>query len=143
VVGRAGLGLPGARSSSCLQASWSAAELGWGPAYEAHRFPAGATIGARLPLAPGGYRLEARGEMLGSAPPDLLVRGRAPAPATAARMSRSAEMLEAVFAVVDGAESTLALSGGDPLVLSRITLTSLNLCEDLRSKSMKESTEQP
>ena len=58
------------------------AALDWGPLYEPHRHPAGAVVGARLPLPPGRYRVRSRRRRLlgGQAPvlelwPEGAVRG--------------------------------------------------------------------
>jgi hypothetical protein len=60
--------VPGWRFSAAAPAQWQAAELGWGPLYEPHRHPAGAVLGRRLPLPPGGYVVEVELQALAPAP---------------------------------------------------------------------------
>jgi hypothetical protein len=143
VLGRAGVLFPRLGLSRCPPARWSTADLGWGPAYEAHRFPDGAPIGARLPLVPGRYRFLLTGETLGPVPPSLTVQGAGTRPRAAFALSAVTGGWAAELSVLEGRETSLLFSGGSAVIIDQIELTSLNLCEDGRSKSVKESTERP
>jgi hypothetical protein len=80
VVGRPAVLQPGWNLSGASVARWSAHDLDWGPFYEPHRTPLGATIGERLRLPPGRYRLEVEAELLGGPAPWVEVRVHPPRP---------------------------------------------------------------
>src|SRR4029450_9834103 len=57
---------------------WSPEALGAPPLYEPHRHPAGASVGRRLRLPPGSYRLAVEAERLAGPPPALIVAPDSP-----------------------------------------------------------------
>ncbi len=57
VLGREALQVPAFVRTGSASGRWGPPVLGWGPLYEPHRFPDGATVGARLRLPPGSYDL--------------------------------------------------------------------------------------
>lgn len=125
VLGRPTLALP-AWHWGVVPAAWTTGDVGWGPLYEAHRFPGGASLGLRLPLRAGRYRLRVAGEVLPASAPPLLriVRepgGRQPLQAMS-RDDTGAGWL-ADFEVPAGVLATsLMLAGGGPLDVRSIRL---------------------
>jgi len=128
LAGRPALGLPGFSAFALAPARWGPEVLAWGPLFEPHRHPGGATIGERLRLPAGRYALtlDAEPQLPLSQAPELTIRGEGP------------EVLERVVGLVPAAglgwsgEFTiepgetagvrLALRGGSPFVLKAIGL---------------------
>ena len=124
VVGRPALAVPGWRPTSDAAAVWGPEVLGWGSVYEPHRHPAGAVLGDRLPLPPGRYSLRLRGERFGASLPALSVQDSpAHEPEPAAALRPEADGLAGEIVVPPGQrETTLRLTGGDPLRLDAVEL---------------------
>lgn len=125
LIGRAAWGLSPPAWSSSADAAWSLDDVGWGPTYEAHRFPAGAPIGARLPLPPGRYRLTLDVQTWpGTRPPALLVtRDKAPPAATGTPVEATATGWSAAFDVPAGWPAVdLRLRGGGPGIVQGVHL---------------------
>jgi hypothetical protein len=124
LLGRPALDLPSGAWDASAVARWAGSTAGWGPAYEPHRWPAGAPLGERLPLRPGSYRIAVDADLLGSAPPLLLVvtEGRA-AETREAELQAIAGGLAARFAVAPGESAvSLVLAGGGPLLVREVRL---------------------
>ncbi|MGE0453790.1 MAG: hypothetical protein AB7O37_12305 [Vicinamibacteria bacterium] len=130
LLGRSALHLPALRLEPAFTARWGPAALDWGPLYEPHRHADGAMLGARLPLAPGRYRLEVAVLRVAAAaePPRVLVvvPGAAPRVLTMVETTDGFATELAVGAETP-ADVTLALWGGSPLILREVRLASLNL----------------
>ncbi|MBI3932241.1 MAG: hypothetical protein HY317_02400 [Acidobacteria bacterium] len=128
VVGRSAVLWPDWRAWSRSVARWDTQVLDWGPAYEPHRHPDGAVVGARLLLRPGRYRLVLEGEAPGSgarAPALEVSPEGSAAPGQAVALVPVAGGLAAEFDVVPGARAvTLALRGGGAFVVHGVTLAS-------------------
>jgi hypothetical protein len=119
LAGRPALAVPGWHGVH--DAWWTPADLGWGPVYEPHRFPAGAVVGERLGLPRGSCSLELGIEGLGGGSPRAevqvvqgsarsgmaLVQGTAPT---------------ASFGVDGVAPVTLVLNGNGPFILKELRL---------------------
>jgi hypothetical protein len=108
-------------------AEWTPADLDWGPVYEPHRFPDGASVGERLRLPPATYRIDvvSDGSLPLEAPPELILRGEGPAAQTRhIGMRRRRDGFEARFEVFpsDTRGLRLALSGGSPFAVREIRL---------------------
>ncbi len=127
LVGRRAVGVPGFRLSSQGSGEWPADALGWGPAYEPHRFPDGAEVGRRLPLPPGRYRLTLVGEGLGrgaAAPTLAVLPDRPMAPPRLGPVVAAASGWEAGFEVRPGEGAVgLRLRGGGPILLKGLRLS--------------------
>lgn len=128
LIGRRAWAWPGGAFLESAPARWRPSELDWGPAYEPHRHPDGASIGERFQLPAGRYRLGVAAELLGESLPTLVVR---PPPGTGpsreAATTRNAGGIEARFEIAEGTtEVTLLLSRGSPLVLGELQLEALN-----------------
>lgn len=123
VLGRPTLALPAWRPGPSA-ASWTGVDLGWGPLYEAHRFPGGAVLGARLPLAPGRYLLSVSGEPLPAvAAPLLSLVGEPRAARQVQTMLWDGGAWRASLEVPLGARaSNLTLIAGGPLDVRRVAL---------------------
>jgi hypothetical protein len=120
VIGRPAIALP-AGPVVRGEAGWTTRLLDWGPAYEPHRHPSGAVLGARLPLPAGEYEVLIRGgePPSGLAPPVLHVAaGRHPVPSQG--LAASPEGLRGRFALPAPAAVTLSLAGGRPLIVNEI-----------------------
>src|SRR5262249_17941531 len=125
VVGRPAVEVPGWRWQGSAVAEWDPSAVGWGPAYEPHRHPAGAGIGRRLPLPSGRYHLRLDGGGLDAASPPARLEARrdgaSEGPSTT--ITRGAHGWEAVFDVAEGARPlTLFLHDGGAFVLKGISL---------------------
>jgi len=102
--------------------------LAWGPLYEPHRHPDGATIGDRLRLPAGRYALslEAEPQIPTTEPPELTLRGEGPD--TSERVTTLLRTTglgwSGELAIEPGEESgvRLALRGGSPFILKAIAL---------------------
>jgi hypothetical protein len=126
LAGRPALAVPGWRTTSAVTAEWAPTALGWGPLYEPHRHPAGATLGRRLALPPGRYLLELEAERLApEAAPALLdiVPDRPGAPARQAPLAWSPSGLRARFEIQPGEGVDLRLRQGGPLLLMAVRLS--------------------
>jgi hypothetical protein len=125
VVGRSAVRVPGWRHESASVAEWGSDVLDWGPLYEPHRHPDGATLGGRLALRPGTYRIALTAEDLGSGPApflDVWAEGTRTGKWSGS-FRRAGGGFAADFAV--GPEDravTLRLRGGGPLVLRGVVL---------------------
>jgi hypothetical protein len=129
VLGRPSLELPAWRFAAAAPAQWGPADLGWGPAYEPHRWPEGAVLGGRLALPPGGYRLVVRGEEPPPAAgePDLRVLPEGPDATIRVCPFRRDGGLVAEFSVrAEERAVTLRLVGGGPLLLQAVRLERLD-----------------
>jgi hypothetical protein len=106
-------------------AEWSPGALGWGPLYEPHRFPDGAEIGRRLPLAEGLYGLTLVAEGLGTAAPAVAILPDRPgAPPRLCEAHPVAGGYETAFEVRRGERGvSLSLRGGGPIVLKGLKLS--------------------
>jgi hypothetical protein len=126
VVGRAAVEVPAWRGEACAAAKWGPGELDWGPLFEPHRHPAGAVLGARLPLHSGSYRLTLFGEDLepGALPSlDLWPETRATAPPRSSPFTVAGGGVQADFSVSASERAvTLRLRGGGPRILRLIVL---------------------
>lgn len=126
VLGRPALELPQWRTTPAAEAAWEPDALDWGPLYEAHRFPAGATLGSRLPLASGRYRLSLSAEKLpDSTPPAVaVVPDRAdPAAVVGMALASTSDGWEGTIDVPGSAAAVdLRLVGGGPLILRGVRL---------------------
>jgi hypothetical protein len=125
LTGSHALAVPGWRSSTA--ARWGPEALDWGPLYEPHRYPAGATLGARLRLAAGEYVLSI--EIDPSLPvqgsPELEVRPEArEAAVRVVELRPSHSGWTAGFDVRSGEQDglRLALRGGPPFFLRTLVL---------------------
>lgn len=128
LVGRPAVALPEFRVEDAAAGRWGPEVLDWGPVYEPHRFPDGATLGSRLRLAPGPYRLDletAAGFPAGNAP-RLRLRGERPAAATRFEaFSADGERRFTVRFTVEPGEASglrLAVDGGGAFALEALTL---------------------
>jgi hypothetical protein len=137
LVGRPALAVPGWTPVASAAGEWGHEALGWGPLYEPHRHPGGATLGRRLPLPAGAYELVLVGETLGPGPsaPWLEVVPDTPgSPGRRVPLEPRPEGLAAAFEVPSGAHAvTLQAGGGGPLLLEQIRLRA-NLSRPDRSK---------
>lgn len=126
LVGRPALAVPGWRVVRAATGDWPIAALGWGPVYEPHRHPAGATLGRRLPLRSGSYRLEVDRAPSSprSSPPRLRVGSDAPgAPWRDVALTERPDGLQASFEVRPGERGIdLRLWDGGPLLLGAVRL---------------------
>jgi len=131
--------VPGFHYSASSEATWPATVVPWAPLYEPRRFPAGAEIGRRLPLRPGGYELQGDAEILA---PDLPLPDLEVAPEGAGRPSQTPLRAPegGVFASFRVGEEvhgvTLRLLGGSPLLVRSWTLR-FNPPAPGRSKEVK------
>jgi hypothetical protein len=118
VIGRPALVLPGGPIEPDSTARWTPADLDWGPAYEPHRHPGGAILGARLALPPGTYRLAIDAERLGPwTEGSLEIRGLQD------RRVPLGQDLQATFEVSSPErEVTLAVLGGSALLVHHVDL---------------------
>ena len=125
LVGRAAVAVPGWRFAASATGEWSPEALGWGPLYEPHRFPQGAEVGRRLPLAPGRYRLALVGEALGAGAPAVVVTPDRPAaPSRLCAGGPAPRGFEADFEVRTGEDAvSLRLLGGGPILLRSLQLS--------------------
>jgi hypothetical protein len=121
VVDRTALSVPGARLVTGV-AAWQPAVLDWGPLYEPHRHPAGAVVGARLPLPAGRYRVDVVAERLGPQAPVLELWPDGAARGMVAPLERSDGGLRGTAEVASGPAVTLRLRGGSPILLEEIRL---------------------
>lgn len=122
VVGRPAVALPAPRVERGT-AAWTPSALDWGPLYEPHRHPAGAAIGARLPLPPGRYRVEIEADLLGPEPPWLEVWPDGARSGIERPLVRTEEgLLSGTIDVAAARAVTLRLKGGSPLVLEELRL---------------------
>ena len=124
VAGRRALRVP-AFQLARAGARWPVEAVGWGPLYEPHRFPAGAEVGRRLPLAAGRYRLVVEGQSLSGEPPALVVgpdRPEAPVRLSPSRPTPGG--WEADFVVLPGESAvSLILKGGGPALVRGLAVT--------------------
>jgi hypothetical protein len=123
VIGRTAVAPPAGPIVRGL-ARWTTSPLDWGPAYEPHRHPAGAVLGARLPLPEGRYEVVVVGEALPSAlpPPGLRAADDGGRPLAATGLVEGPEGLAGGFDLPAPAAVTLALEGGRPLIVNEIRL---------------------
>lgn len=126
LLGRPAVAVPGwlvARGP----AEWGPEILGWGPLYEPHRHPDGATLANRIPIVAGRIEIDTDSALPIGALPRLLVRTETQPPETAAfAMSVDRGRLAADFRLAGPVVPTrLALEGGSPFILRRIRLSSL------------------
>jgi len=124
VIGRPALSVPGWTPTARAGAEWSTDVLSWGPTYEPYRSPAGAEIGARLPLPAGAYRIEIDGETVPSSlSPPVLEAGPDTGPRRITTLVAGGAGLAGGFVVPEGERATsLALRGGGPFILKDIRL---------------------
>jgi len=123
LVGRPALATPGWSATRLAAGEWRPSDLRWGPAYEPHRQPDGAVLGARLPLPPGSYRLDVMGQDLAPdrEPPALVVAPEPRATERSAPMARTEQGWSASFDVLAGETAvTLGARGGGPMVLQQL-----------------------
>jgi hypothetical protein len=124
VLGRPSLELPAWRLTPRAPAAWGPEALDWGPLYEAHRFAAGAALGARLPLPPGRYRLAVTADRLpGSTPPTVALAAEKSDAAVETLLAATPEGWAGEFDVpVFATAVDLRLVGGGPLILRGVRL---------------------
>ena len=124
VIGRAGVSV---RPPGIVRgvARWTTEPLDWGPAYEPHRHPGGAVLGARLPLPAGRYAVLILADSLPSGLPPAALRAVDDAqtvlPSTG--LAESPQGLRGSFDLSAPAAVSLSLLGGRPLVVNEIRLT--------------------
>lgn len=125
VVGLPAVAVPGWRAAARTVAIWEPRGLDWGPLYEPHRHPGGATVGRRLPLPIGAYRLELGGERLSATgTPWLVVAPDRPgAPWRRAPFGLRDGSWSASFELRPGDGAVdLRLLGGGPILLKSLRL---------------------
>ncbi len=127
LVGRPALAAAGWSVTSSVVAEWSTSALGWGPLYEPHRYPSGADLGRRLPLAPGRYRLDLDGQSLaaGAASPLLEVAPDRPgAPSRLVSLRAGPNGFWGTLDVRPGDRAVgLRLRGGGPILVRALRLS--------------------
>jgi hypothetical protein len=127
LVGKPALAVPGWRLDRESPAAWGPEALEWGPLYEAHRHPAGAEIGRRLPLPAGRYRLLVRAGDVGAtgpAPELEIAPDRPGAPSQLVSLAPADGRLSGSFAVRPGERAvSLRLWGGGPVLVQELRLT--------------------
>jgi len=127
LVGRPAVSVPGWSADPQVSAEWTLEALGWGPAYEPHRVPAGAEVGRRLPLPAGRYRLVLSGEALApdrAGPPLVVAPDRPGAPVRVSPARPAPSGWEAEFEVRQGERAvSLRLRGGGPILLMGLRLS--------------------
>jgi hypothetical protein len=129
LVGRPALEVPRWTFREDSDAQWTLEDLGWGPAFEAARFPGGASLGSRLMLCPGRYAVEVVMRSDFPAPdamPRLLVVAEGSSGVgspTVTSFRRESEALMASFQVAprDRAVS-LRMVGGGPVLVESVCL---------------------
>lgn len=124
VIGRRAIAIPRVRVFANAPARWTPEGSTLGLTYEPHRHPQGASIGERLDLPPGTYRLLIHADVVGEGLPDLLVwhdRDQRLLGRSRFRVGR-----EGLFAPLEVQNEdgpvTLALQGGSPLILKEFRL---------------------
>jgi len=130
LVGRPGLAVPGWSVSGSVVAAWGRESLGWGPLYEPHRHPDGATLADRIRVASGRIEIDLDPGLAPATPPVLIVRLEVQPPREARFELRITDgRLTGEYASPTGAGRRplrLALLGGSPLVLREIRLSALD-----------------
>jgi hypothetical protein len=124
-VGLPAVAVPGWRAAARTVAIWEPRGLDWGPLSEPHRHPGGATVGRRLPLPIGAYRLELGGERLSATgTPWLVVAPDRPgAPWRRAPFGLRDGSWSASFELRPGDGAVdLRLLGGGPILLKSLRL---------------------
>jgi hypothetical protein len=126
LVGRSAVAVPGWTVTRAATGEWSSGVLDWGPLYEPHRHPAGASIGRRLPLRPGLYALHIEATDLSPGSPPLL-EVASDSPAAMARdglLHRVPGGLSGTFVVRAGEQAVdLRLRGGGPILCKTLRLS--------------------
>ncbi|HUG53122.1 MAG TPA: hypothetical protein VMR21_05955 [Vicinamibacteria bacterium] len=123
LVGRPALAVPGWRPLPRADGVWTADVLDWGPLYEPHRAPAGAVLGARLPLGPGRYTITIEGEGVPSGLPPPILESGPEGTRDGDRLVPTPGGLAGWFTVPPGRpETTLRLRSGGPFIVSRMRL---------------------
>ncbi|HET7292145.1 MAG TPA: hypothetical protein VFM88_06965 [Vicinamibacteria bacterium] len=128
VLGRPALTLPGIAFTRSAPAEWDAQDLAWGPLYEPHRHPDGATLAGRARLPPARVEIETDAALPIGDPPALVIREESPHAPREARlaMSREGARLTATLRVEAPVRPVkLALEGGSPFLLRRVLLSAL------------------
>ncbi|HVO09934.1 MAG TPA: hypothetical protein VMX54_04185 [Vicinamibacteria bacterium] len=123
LLGRPAVAVPGWWAQGRAPADWSPLA----GVYEPHRFPAGLSVGERLPLRPGRYEVALSGRLLpaASSPPPQLswAADRPGAPAHLVDLRRDARGLVGSLDLPPGTGAVnLRLLGGTPMLLNRIHL---------------------
>jgi hypothetical protein len=106
------------------EARWTTEALDWGPAYEPHRHPSGAVLGARLGLPAGRYEVAIRGRDVPSslAPPTLQAVGGQGRLLPSSGLFAGPDGLAGRFDLPVAGTVTLSLEGGRPLIVNEIRL---------------------
>lgn len=131
-LGRPALQVPELRCVRSATAAWGPDALGWGPLYEEHRFPEGAELASRLPLAPGVYRLTLRFEPIPGGRPVAFVALREPSsgPEPLPGTCPSRGQCATTFVVRPGDRAvSLRLAAGGPLLLVGVELALVDLAQ--------------
>jgi hypothetical protein len=124
VIGRGAVEIPRVRMFADAPARWTPEGSTFGSTYEPHRHPQGASIGERLDLPPGTYRLFIHADVVGEGLPDLLVwhdRDQRLLGRSRFRVGREGLFAPLEVRSEDG-PVTLALQGGSPLILKEFRL---------------------
>jgi hypothetical protein len=128
LLGRTAIEWPRLRATASATARWGPSALAWGPLFEPHRYPDGATLGSRLVLPAGSYRLRlmATDSVPLGAAPRLLVHGEDRDSALVAVPFESAEPRGWTAAFTVGALEEhglrLAVTGGSAFVLQEVEI---------------------
>ncbi|MEE8218810.1 MAG: hypothetical protein V3S03_07560 [Vicinamibacteria bacterium] len=126
LVGRPALAVPGWTGVGSAEGEWGLSALDWGPLYEPHRHPEGATLGRRLAVPAGTYELRVAGQLLAAGPPwpELEVVPDAPgSPLRRVPLEPHPEGLVATVTVrADERAVTLRMRGGGPILVEGIRL---------------------
>jgi hypothetical protein len=132
LLGRPGLAVPGWRASRSVVAAWGPESLGFGPLYEPHRHPDGATLADRVRLGAARIEIDLDPALPPGEPPRLVVRTETQPPEAVRHALRVeggrlvGEWASPVARPDAGAlRLRLALEGGSPLVIREVRLSTL------------------
>lgn len=129
VVGRPALGVPGWQASASAQAAWGPESLHWGPLYEPHRHPDGATLADRIRAPAGRVEIATDPTLPLAEAPRLIVRLETQPPQELSfALEPCGAGLVGRYALPAGSGGLayrLALAGGSALMLREIRLSTL------------------